>query len=317
MLSKLRLPWAMLMGLALLFGFTACDNVDDDDLGTNEDKNIVEVATEDNRFTILVDALVRTGLDDVLDDESSSFTVFAPTNDAFNALGVDLSTLTDDELRDILMYHVFADDVRSSEIQEGKTYLGTAANIGPNDEPVSIVVERSGSTITINDVATVVEGDILTENGVIHAINTVLMPLDIVGHVMANDDFSQLATALGNASGDLVATLSADDEMYTVFAPTNVAFDAISDVTSGLTADELASVLTYHVVAGSNATSTTLTDGQTFTSVQGENFTLNIDGNTVSITDAQGNIANLIFVNIQGTNGVVHVIDKVLMPQTL
>ncbi|PHN04097.1 fasciclin domain-containing protein [Flavilitoribacter nigricans] len=317
MLSKLRLPWALLMGLALLFGFTACDGVDDDDLGTNEDKNIVEVATEDSRFSMLVDALVRTGLDDLLDDENSDFTVFAPTNDAFNALGIDLSTLTDQELENILLYHVFADDVRSGEIQEGKTYLGTAANIGPNNEPVSIVVERSGSTVTINDAATVVEADIVTENGVIHAINTVLMPLDIVGHVMANDDFSQLATALGNASGDLVSTLSADDQTFTVFAPTDAAFAAVSDVVAGLTADELASVLTYHVVAGANATSSTLTDGQSFTTVQGENFTIDIDGNNVTITDAQGNIANVIFVNVQGTNGVVHVIDKVIMPNNL
>lgn len=317
MLSKLRLPWVLLMGLALSFSFVACDGVDDDDLGTNEDKNIVEVATEDARFTMLVDALIRTGLDDDLANENADFTVFAPTNDAFTALGIDLSTLTDDELRDILLYHVFADDVQSAEIPEGKTYLGTSATIGPDDQPVSILVEKTGTSVMINNAAAVVEADILTENGVIHAINTVLMPLNIVEHAMANDDFTQLVTALGNASGDLVTALSADDQTYTVFAPTDAAFDAISDVAAGLSADELASVLTYHVVQGANVTSRNLSDAQVVTTLQGESFTVNIDGNNVSITDAQGNVANVIFVNIQGTNGVVHVIDKVIMPQTL
>lgn len=317
MLSKLRFPWALLMGLTLLFGFAACDGVDDDDIQPNEDKSIVDVIGEDTRFTILASALDRTGLDDVLSDRDNDFTLFAPTDAAFTALGVDLNTLTDDELSDILLYHVFGDDVLSSQIQEGKTYLGTAANIGPNDAPVSIVIERNGSAVMINNEATVTEADILTENGVIHVINAVLMPLDVVGHVKANDDFSELVAALGTASGDLVNVLGSTSETYTVFAPVNSAFEAISEAVSMLTPDELAAVLTYHVVAGANGVSSGLTDDQTFTTVQGEDFTIDIDGNNVAITDAQGNVANVIFVDIQGTNGVIHVIDKVIMPNSL
>lgn len=317
MLSKLRLPWALLMGLAVLFIFPACDNVDDDDLGANEDKTIVDVASEDARFSTLVEALQRTGLDQTLNNRDNDYTVFAPTNDAFTALGIDLSTLTDQELTDILLYHVFNDDVLAGQIGEGDTYLGTAANIGPGGAPVSMLVSRRSATVTVNGSATVVEADIRTQNGVIHAINEVLMPLDVVGHAQANSSFSELVSALSTASGDLVNVLSSEDETFTVFAPTDAAFDAISEVAAGLTPDELASVLTYHVIMDVNTTSADLVDGQAYTTVQGESFTANVNGNTVTLTDAQGNIANVVFANIQGTNGVIHVIDKVIMPNNL
>lgn len=316
MLSKLRLPWVLLMGLALLFGFTACDN-DDDDITPSDDKTIVDIAAEDPQFSTLVSALQRTGLDAVLANANGSFTVFAPTNTAFTNLGVDLSTLTDEELSAILLYHVLGAEIASTQIQDGKTYVGTASNTGPNDTPLSMLIQKGGSTVKINNVADVTTPDIDANNGVIHVINSVLMPLDLVGHATANDDFTQLVNTLGAASGDLVSVLQDDSQTYTVFAPVNSAFEAIADVAAGLTADELASILTYHVVAGANVLSTDLNDGQTVQTVQTESFTVNINGNSVTITDATGATANVIFTDVQATNGVIHVLDKVIMPQTL
>lgn len=316
MLSKLRLPWVYLMGLALLFGFSACDN-DDDDIIDIDDRTIAEVASDDARFTTLVSALQRTGLDAVLADENGDYTVFAPTNDAFDALGVDLSTIADDDLEEILLYHVFGGSFVSAQIQEGKTYLNSASTNGPNDSPLTVYIERSGANVMVNDVATVVDADISTENGVIHVINQVLMPLDIVGHVTANDDFNELVAALGAASGDLVNVLGSTDEVYTVFAPINSAFTEIAATVDGLTADQLADVLTYHVVAGANVRSTDLSDNQAVTTVQTENVTVNIDGNTVTLTDANGNAATVLLADVQGTNGVIHIIDKVLIPSNL
>lgn len=316
MLSRLKLPWALLMGLTLLFGFTACDN-DDDDMIINEDKTIVDVFSEDTRFSMLVSALERTGLDDVLSDRDNDFTIFAPTNAAFDSLGVDVSTLTDDELKEILLYHVFNDDITADRFLEGKTYLNTAATTGPGNTSLTMLIERTGAALMLNDMATVTEADKTTENGVIHVINRVLMPLDVVGHIAANDDFGQLVMALGDASGDLMTTLSNAGQTFTVFAPTDDAFDDVSGTVAGLTPDQLASVLTYHVVAGTNATASTLTDGQTLTTVQGESFTINVNNNVVTITDAKGQISNVIFLNVQGTNGVVHIIDKVIMPNNL
>lgn len=316
MLSKLKLPWVYLMGLSLLISFSACDN-DDDDITPVDDRTIVEVASDDARFTTLVSALQRTGLDVVLSDENADFTVFAPTNDAFDALGVDLSTLTDDQLEEILLYHVFGGSFISAQISEGKTYLNSASNNGPNDRALTVYIERNGSTIMVNDVATITNADIGAENGVIHVINQVLMPLDVVGHIMANDDFNELVAAIGNASGDLASTLGSASEVYTVFAPVNSAFTEISSTLSGLTADQVADVLTYHVIAGTNGVSTGLSNGQTIMTVQGENITVNIVDNTVTITDANGDAATVLLADVQGTNGVVHIIDKVLIPTNL
>lgn len=316
MLSNLKFPFLLLLGLTLVFGFSACNN-DDDDVIPSEDRTIVEIAADGAQFSTLVSALERTGLDAVLADRNADFTVFAPTNDAFTALGVDLSTLTDDELSGILLYHVLGAEVFSSQIQEGKTYIGTAADIGPDGTQISTLIERVGATVTLNSTATVTTPDVDAVNGVIHVIDNVLLPLDIVGHASANDDFSQLVTAVGAASGDLISVLGNADQTYTVFAPINSAFEAISDVTIGLTNEELASVLTYHVVAGDNLLSSDLSDGQQVPTVQTESFTVNISNGNVTITDATGGIANVIFTDVQATNGVIHVLDKVILPNNL
>ena len=121
MLSKLSSPWVFLMALALVFTTVACDNEDDPMPST--DKTIVEVAADDAQFSTLVSALQRTGLDAVLANKNASYTVFAPTNDAFTNLGVDLATLTDDELSAILLYHVLGAEVLSTQIQEGKMIM--------------------------------------------------------------------------------------------------------------------------------------------------------------------------------------------------
>ena len=316
MLSKLKFSWAALMCLSLVFTFISCDN-DDDTVDINEDKTIVDIAAGDDQFSTLVSALQRTGLDAVLADRNSSFTVFAPTNQAFTDLGVDLNALSDDELSAILLYHVLGAQVLSSQLQEGNTYVSTASATGPNNTQLSALVSRAGTTVTVNKNATVISPDIQAENGVIHVVNSVLLPLDIVGHAVANDDFSQLVATLGAASGELTNVLGATDQVFTVFAPVNSAFEAIADVAAGLSADQLASILTYHVVGGANVLSNTLTDGQSVATVQTESFTINIDGSVVTITDATGAIANIIFTDVQATNGVIHVLDKVIMPSNI
>jgi uncharacterized surface protein with fasciclin (FAS1) repeats len=107
------------------------------------------------------------------------------------------------------------------------------------------------------------------------------------------------------------------DGPFTVFSPLNSAFDEIAGTVAGLTADQLASVLTYHVVGGANVVSGGLTDGQVVATVQGEEFTVNISGGNVTITDANGNVSNVVLTDVQATNGVIHVLDKVIIPVNL
>ncbi len=297
--------------------FVACDNDDDNPINPNADKTVAQIAADDGQFTMLVAALDRVGLTSTLDDENASFTVFAPTDAAFTALGVDLSTLSDAQLTEILLYHVLGAQVESKDLPEGKTYATSATATGPGGTQLSILIEKTtAGTVSVNGAANVTTADVIGKNGVIHVIDAVLLPLDVVGHATANDDFSQLVSALGGASGDLVTALSADGP-FTVFAPLNSAFEAIASTVAGLTADQLATVLTYHVVTNANVRSSTLTDGMQVTTLNGESFTVNISGSVVTITDAKGNTADVLLTDVQATNGVIHVLGDVLLPENI
>ncbi|MDX1479662.1 MAG: fasciclin domain-containing protein, partial [Saprospiraceae bacterium] len=185
---KKHLFWTLLLALPLAFTLTSCD---DDDPVQPDPKTIVEIAADDPQFSILVSALQRTGLDNTLAGLSDA-TVFAPTNTAFNALGVDLDALTDEALSEILLYHVIAGaTIRSGEIADGQTYVNSAATTGPDDTALSMLIEKDAGGVSINGTINVVAADIIGSNGVIHVVDAVIMPLDIVGHAVANSNFSE------------------------------------------------------------------------------------------------------------------------------
>jgi uncharacterized surface protein with fasciclin (FAS1) repeats len=299
-----------MLGL-LAISSVACD--DDDDVKPNSEKTVAEIAADDTQFSTLVAALERVDLVEVLNG-TGPFTVFAPTNAAFTALGVNLSTLSDDDLKEILLYHVFGGQaIKAADIPVGQTYLGTAANTGPGNTNLSLLVEPKNGSVILNGKVKVTTADIVGKNGVIHVIDGVLLPLDVVGHAAANSNFTELVGALGKASGGLVTVLQGTGP-FTVFAPLNSAFQAISGTVATLSNDQLASVLTYHVVAGANVRSNTLTNGQVVKTVNGQNFTINVQGGKVTIKDATGATANVVLTDVQATNGVIHVLDKVILP---
>lgn len=311
-MTKFQSIFGLLLAGVLAFGFAACEKEEDP-----EPQSIAQIAAGDEQFSTLVAALERVNLVSVLDNPNSTFTVFAPTNAAFTALGVDLATLSDAALTEILLYHVLGGKVASTDLQTGQTYATTAAETGPGDTQLSILIEKAANgSVKVNGTADVTSADVEATNGVIHIVDAVLLPLDIVGHAAANSNFTSLVGALGSASGDLVNVLKGDGP-FTVFAPLNSAFDAIAGTVAGLNADQLASVLTYHVVGGANVVSGDLTNGQVVTTVQGEDFTVNISGSVVNITDANGNVSNVALTDVQATNGVIHVITKVLIPVAL
>jgi transforming growth factor-beta-induced protein len=294
------------------FSLTLSSCGDDDPIVDMEPQTIVDIASADAQFSTLVTALDRVGLVSTVQN-SPNLTVFAPTNAAFDALGVDLNTVSDEALTEILLYHVIGAKINSSDLEQGDTYAQTAATTGPGGSALSVLVQKNGSNVSINNSSNVIQADIEASNGIIHVIDAVITPLDVVGHAIANSDFSQLVGALSAAPGNLVGVLSADGP-FTVFAPVNSAFEEISDVVAGLTGEQLASVLTYHVVAGANVKSSDLTNNMMVTTVNGDQFSVNI-GDNVTITDIQGNVAEVVFADVQATNGIIHVIDKVIIPQ--
>ena len=283
----------------------------DDEEPVVETNTIVDIALADAQFSTLVTALQRTDLVSTLQG-TGPFTVFAPTNAAFTALGVDLATISDDDLTEILLYHVIAAEVNSTDLADGQTYASTAAATGPNGNALSILVEKSSTGVKVNNTANVTTADVSADNGVIHIVDNVITPLDVVGHAQANSNFSSLVGALAGAPGELVSILQGDGP-FTVFAPINSAFNEIADVVSGLSGDQLASVLTYHVVSGANVLSTDLSNEMEVTAVNGQNFMVHI-GDKVQIQDAGDNKSDVIITDVQATNGVIHALGNVIIP---
>jgi len=164
----------------------------------------------------------------------------------------------------------------------------------------------------------VTTADVEATNGVVHIVNKLLLPPSVVDLAAANSEFSSLVSVLGTADGDLVNVLSGEGP-FTVFAPNNAAFEAVSSVTATLDNSQLAKVLTYHVVAG-NVRKDDIMDGMEVTTVNGETFTISA-GAAVTITDANEDVttepSTVTFTDVQGTNGVIHFIDAVLVPMEL
>ena len=221
--------------------------------------SIVDVAVSNGSFTTLVAALQATGLDTVLDDQESTFTVFAPTDAAFALLGQDTidALLADpDTLKDILLYHV----ISGSEILQDAaiTVAQSESNKVDMANERQTALTLAGSTLYINKSA-VSLADVMADNGVIHVVDQVILPppavtdstQTIVDIALADENFSTLVAAL--TAADLVTTLSDETATFTVFAPTNAAFDKIEDTAlADLLADTdaLTDVLLKHVISG-------------------------------------------------------------------
>ena len=277
-------------------------------------KDIPTIASETGIHTALVAALSQAGLVEALQADGP-FTVFAPTDQAFTDAGIDLASFNDDEsnatLADILTYHVYSGAVQSSAVTDGLTVEmlnGDNASFAVVDGIVSI----EGATVTT--------ADVIASNGVIHIIDKVLMPPADTPDEPANDipavaSGTGVHTVLVDAivQAGLLQTLQADGP-YTIFAPTDQAFvDAgisLSDFDGEEGAAALANVLAYHVTMGA-VTSDALSDGMFVTMLNQEQVRIGVNPGGVIVNDASVTTAD-----VMASNGVIHVIDKVLMPPT-
>ncbi len=264
---------------------------------------VVDAASKRYMFETLVEKVVEANLAGALSNSGATLTVFAPTDEAFGKLPAGLlDQLTTEQLAEILSYHVLPVQVASGE-------LAASQSVGSlTEENVFVTVDNG--TVSVNGKATVIAPDVTTNNGIIHGIDEVILPnkfLNIVGIASKNYDLSTLVTLLGD--NNLVATLEGDGP-FTVFAPTNQAFADAQSLIDTLTEQQVEDVLKYHV-AGLKALSGNLFDGQTVPTVQGEDITVNVDSeNNVTLN---GSI-NVTTVDLEGTNGVIHIIDGVLVP---
>ena len=266
---------------------------------------IVDIAVADGRFETLVTAVVAADLAETLSGEGP-FTVFAPTDEAFALLPEGtVEALLDDipALTDILLYHVVAGEVLAADV----VTLGYAETLLGKDVEIRVV----DGMVFLND-AQVIITDIMADNGVIHVIDTVLLPPESVGTVvdLAVEDgrFTTLVTALQEA--DLVEALSGKGR-FTVFAPTDEAFAQLPEGTiEALLADipTLTNILLYHVVEGRVLAEDVVLLEEAVT-LLGETISIRVEDGKVFINDAE-----VIITDIIADNGVIHVIDSVLLP---
>jgi transforming growth factor-beta-induced protein len=318
---------AVLFG-AILLGTSSCDDDDDDNNNVTPKVTIADIVSSDPNFSILKEVLTTTNLTAALDDESARLTVFAPTNTAFAALLTELgyadlnaavNGLGVDGLRSVVLYHVLGAEVPSSQVTSG---FATTLSTNADGNGLALAIDATSGVALNGSRAMVTQVDVQADNGVIHVIDKVLLPITVGELILGNPNFSTLETAALAADASVASTITNSSLSLTIFAPDNNAFGSLltelnlPDLNAVVAAvggvPGLTNVLLYHAltseVRAADVTTTSVTAAQ--------NGTLNlaVNGGSVTITDESSRTADVTAVDITGTNGVIHVINKVLLP---
>ena len=308
------------------FSIQSCSDDDDDVTTPTGPFNIVEIAMDTPDLSNLVAALsVADGnLVDVL--SGGEFTVLAPTNEAFETFlaangFMSLSEVPTDVLSNILLNHVISGTINSTNLVDAGSGYSTTNASNMDGDNLSLYFDTS-SGVTFNGISSVVAADIVASNGIVHVVNEVIGLPTVVTFAVSNPALSTLVAALTTEglSVDIVSILSSSDEPspFTVFAPTNDAFgsllaelelNALGDIPVSI----LEATLGTHVAPEANVRSTDLVDGMSVNTISSTITVSLSDG--AKLIDSNGRESNIVAVDIQAYNGVVHVIDNVLLPQ--
>lgn len=287
--------------LTCLLIFSACN---DSTTSVDEGQSITEIAVSSPDFSVLVDALTQAELAATL-DTGGPFTVFAPNNGAFGALPAGtLESLTEEQLTEILLYHVLDTSVLSTDLASEQAVQTLSGE--------EVFITTTGSGVQINGASNVFQANVIATNGVLHAVDSVLLPdafNDVTGIAVKRYFLSTLVGAV--VATDLLEALQNPEANYTVFAPTDEAFGNLPAGTlESLTEEQLRNILLYHVV-DTRILSTDLADGSyELETLSGNMIDVVVAGGAITIN---GN-ATVVGADFNGTNGVVHTISNVLLP---
>lgn len=304
--------------LALVFASSAIVACSEDD-NTSQSNTIVDIAASTPQLSSLVTAIDAAGLSSTLAADGS-YTVFAPTNEAFQALldsNPDWNSLSDippATLDMVLKYHVLANEVPSSALSD--TYVNTLAMA--QNEALSLQIMTTGG-VMFDGSAAPVQVDIMADNGIVHIIDKVMLPNNVVEFALQNPNFSSLVAALTDTrhTANFVNVLNGSGP-FTIFAPTNDAFQDLLDSNSNwnsladIPIATLEAVLLYHVVNGANVQADQLSNDMTINTMGGELMTDLSNG--AMLETSSGQSVNIIITDVQATNGVIHAVDEVLIP---
>lgn len=329
--TSTRRSWSLLLTLltALTLSFSACKNQDET---TPTLSTITEIINTGSKFTLLKAALVRTGLDGTL-NQPGTYTLFAPTDDAFKLFGYgDVATVSAapvETLKAVLQYHVLGTRLESSAIpvavNTAQQTLIPNAVLYTSKVSSGTSTTSSSTTLSING-AHVLQADGQASNGVIYAIDRILLP-PVFGNVVVTIQnisllfptatFKLLQAAVTKAGTQTAGVLTGTGPI-TVFAPTDAAFKAVgydSATIAKAPAGVLANILSYHVL-NSRTYTPLITNGSSLTTLQGGTLTAGISTTALTVT-GRGNsntASNITVPDITATNGVVHIIDRLLIP---
>lgn len=321
---KTKKIFKLLLLTFLFVGFTSCSD-DDDNNSTPQVLDIVDTAIATADLSNLVAALQAAdgNLPSVLKG-NGPFTVLAPTNAAFEAFlsennFASLADVPTDVLAQVLLNHVIAGEIPSTDLAEKTGYANTQAT-GAGGGNMSLYYDGNNG-VTFNGIAKVVTADVKASNGIVHVVDKVIALPTVVTFALADSNFSNLVAALtrSDLETNFVSVLSTPNGTspapFTIFAPTDTAF---ANLLTELNVSELGDIaeptlratLTYHVIAGANVTSANLTDG-TVTTLGGD---ITASKTNSTITDANERVSNIVATDVQASNGVIHAIDKVILP---
>jgi len=306
-----KLSTMVLVTIMVLFT-ASCDSDDDgNDLGNEMDPlNIVQTAQGTADLSILVEAVIAADLVATLEG-TGPFTVFAPTNAAFQTFLADngfasLGDVPVEVLTQVLLNHVVSGTNRSTDLSTG--YIASSSTAGAEGRNLSLFIDTA-SGVSINGVANVATADVEASNGIVHIVDAVIGLPTIVDHAVANPELSSLVGALTDGGNTTFTDLlSSSETNFTVFAPVNAAFEAYSNPNGY----DIANVLSYHVISGDAAFSDELASGYV------ETLGTNDDGDFlnqyigVDSGVAINGTSNVALADVVATNGVVHAVDGVI-----
>ena len=314
----------LFMVLFLTLTIQSCSNNDDDEMVV-QPKTIFEHVAVSSNYSYLTYALQKTNLVSVLDGVDI-YTLYAPNNAAFSRFLMSSGFSKIDDvptglLKQVLLNHVMIGQMEYRDFVTG--YFKTAAKSDASGLPLSMHIEQINMRVTLNGESRITQGNVRATNGIIHAVDRVIPIPSIVTFAKADKGLTNLLIALTrpDLTADFASILSTNvgtaPAPFTVFAPTDQAFiDLLVELDvqslSGIDEPTLKATLTYHVIGEANALSTDLSDNLELITLGGP-ITANITGGA-TLTDGNNRVSNIIAVDVQANNGVIHVIDKVILP---
>ncbi len=311
--------------LVLIIGSCSTDNSGEIETGP---KTIYEILASEVNYTTLTNALEITGLDDVLNG-NETYTLYAPNNSAFSLFlsSQGLNSLSDipvNDLKKLLLNHVMVDAMFYRDFKTG--YYETAASFinGGNMRNISMHVKQVNMLVTLNGSSTITQGNVVAANGIIHIVDKIIALPTVVTFIQADPNLNNLLSAVTRAdlTTDFVTILNANISEntlapFTVFAPENRAFiDLLLELGvqefSDIDEPTLNATLNYHVISKTNAQSASLSDNLELNTLGGV-ITANVSGGA-TLKDGNNRISKITAVDVQANNGIIHIIDKVILP---